>query len=574
MDSRSTQKRRILIVTPDPQAFRALQSSLEQLCPAWEAQLALDGSDALEQIDRDSYEVVLADESLLFGSGLQLLDVIWERQPGILRFLHTAEPSQELVMRCVWNSHRLFTETLTAEAVWGAIQRALEVEIWLANENTRKLVTRLRTFPILPTLYFKLLKELSSTDTSIETLATLIEQDLAISTKVIQVVNSSLYGVQRQVSDLKEAVQLLGFEAVKSLVLAIQVVASEDKVKPLYETIGDVWHHSLAVAALARQLATQFNPNDTALANEAYTAGLLHDLGKLVLESNLGETYRDALIHAQKQRIPAVQAEAEFLGATHAETGAHLAALWGLPRRVVQAIALHHAPAQANEKTFSPLTAVHIANNLEHETQTDGPPRTSDLDPSYVAQLGQKKVVEHWRITLRESAAAARPAPKQPQVGATKSVAGRKSVPFPRRKTLLRSGRSAKLVVLGVGGLMIVALAAYSLISPTSPILKLAPWLKQITPVRARTAEESPDNRTKPGELTPASATKEAQTASPDLAGLTLRGIYFQPPRSAALINGQTVFVGEKIEGATILAIETNSVRVSTNGKEHTLRLR
>lgn len=579
MDLRSTQKRRILIITPDTDAFRALQSSLDQLHPDWECVLARDGSEALERIDRDSFEVVLAEEGLLAGSGLQVLDVIWERQPSILRFLHSSAPSQEIVTRCVWDSHRLFTDRLAAEALWDAIQRALEVEIWLANEKTRTLVTRLRTFPIWPTLYFKLLKDLGSTDSSIDKLGTLIEQDLAISTKIIQVVNSSLYGVQRQVSDHKEAVQLLGFETVKSLVLAIQIVAPQDIVTPLYETIGDVWGHSLAVAALARQLATQFDPGDAALANEAYTGGLLHDLGKLVLESNLGETYHRALSHAKKQRIPAIHVEAEFLGATHAEIGAHLAALWGLPKRVVQAIALHHTPALANDATFSPLSAVHIANALEHENaQTEVPSRTSELDLSYVARLGLTDLVEHWRVTLNESVTSSCSANGQPSVKGAQPLASFRSVRRSRPMEVLRSYSSPRSLLLILGASILVAILVCSIGFKSPLTLKIEPWLKRIPLVHARSPVTGKDRSHVAEPAAPASGISERHAessgfAAQDLPALTLRGIYYQPPRSAALINGQTVFVGERIEGATVMAIDTNSVRVLTYGKEHTLRL-
>jgi putative nucleotidyltransferase with HDIG domain len=536
-------------------------------------QSALDASEAMAQMDRDPFEVVLAEENLLFGTGLELLDIIWERQPATLRFLHSSKPSQDLAMKCVWNSHRLFTDTVTAEAVKDAIERAFEVETWLANEKTRKLVTRLRTFPILPTLYFKLLKELSSAEGSIDTLAALIEQDLAISTKIIQVVNSSLYGVQRQISDLKEAVQLLGFEPVKSLVLAIQVVASEDKVKPLYETIGDVWHHSLTVAALARQLATQVDPSDSALANEAYTAGLLHDLGKLVLESNLGEPYLAALLQAKKRRIPAVLAESEFLGATHAETGAHLAALWGLPKRVVQAIASHHAPAAVKETAFSPLSAVHIANALENEQSPTGAQiMAGSLDQSYVARLGVLNLVEHWRTTLHESAAASRPAKNRASARSAPSRAWLKPVRKTSPKSSLGTTNKAKRVLLFSGATLGIALLACFFTPITSLPSQVASWVKGMSVVHARTPTPAPPaaNSTTPAEERPLKNTDPAGSRAPVLA---LRGIYFQPPRSAALIDGKTVFVGESVNGATILSIDTNSVRLSINGTEQTLRL-
>src|SRR5437016_774879 len=205
-------KRQILFVAPESGEASALEAILSRIRADWQFHFVTSAAEALEQHTQISCDVLFAELKLPVGSGLALLDAIRQTHPQTLRFLCVRAPDQELIMQCAWNSHRLFTQLLTHESVCGAIERALELEVWLRNRSIQRLVSSMRTFPAIPSLYFRVLKELGSPNASLETLAQLIGGDLAISTKMIQVVNSFLYAQQRRISDLKEAVQILGFE--------------------------------------------------------------------------------------------------------------------------------------------------------------------------------------------------------------------------------------------------------------------------------------------------------------------------------------------------------------------------
>jgi len=134
------------------------------------------------------------------------------------------------------------------------------------------------------------------------------------------------------------------------------------------------------------------------VAEEAFAAGLLHDIGKLLFAANLTEPFGQALALVRAKRGRLWEVENQIFGASHAEVGACVLGIWGLPLPVVKAVALHHGPARQGGSGFSPLTAVHAANVLVHETQSEStgglPP---EMDLVYLEKLGLDNKVEEWR---------------------------------------------------------------------------------------------------------------------------------------------------------------------------------
>jgi HD-like signal output (HDOD) protein len=130
---------------------------------------------------------------------------------------------------------------------------------------------------------------------------------------------------------------------------------------------------------------------------------MLHDIGKLLLAANMTDTFKEALVMARKEQIHLWDAESKVFGATHGELGACLLGIWGLPMPIVEAVALHHYPIRFLSKQFCPLTAVHVANSIEHEIQPD----TQGLicatpDANYLTELGLEEQVEGWRDLCKE----------------------------------------------------------------------------------------------------------------------------------------------------------------------------
>lgn len=246
--------------------------------------------------------------------------------------------------------------------------------------------------------------EMHSQDASLKKAARIVSKDMAMVTKILQLVNSAFFGLRTTISNAEQAVALLGLDTIKSLVLSMQVFAQFDAAKLTFFSLDALWRHGLTVSGYARAIAKQ-QAVPQATIDDAFTAGLLHDIGLLLLGANLPVQYTGTVALMQEKKMQDWQAEKAVLGASHAEVGAYLLGIWGLNDSIVEAVAFHHQPTAGLNKTFSPLTAVHVANAFEEENRAGGvgesvlPP-----DAEYLAQGGWTDQLPIWRAVCQSGA--------------------------------------------------------------------------------------------------------------------------------------------------------------------------
>jgi len=231
-------------------------------------------------------------------------------------------------------------------------------------------------------------------------LAKIVSQDMAMTLKVLQMVNSAFFGVPCEVSSPQQAVSLLGIENVKSL-LSVGIFARLPE--PSVDGLSFLWTHSLQTSAFARLIARVQNAGP-AMEEQAFTAGLLHDVGQLVLISVCHDQYQQVLDGARKRERSILELEQEVFGCTHAEVGAYLLGLWGLPAPIVEAVAWHHMPSRAGSSAFSPVIAVHAADVLDH-LRRDYRVRNEKphLDEDLLNRLGLHEQVKVWSSICRDA---------------------------------------------------------------------------------------------------------------------------------------------------------------------------
>jgi HD-like signal output (HDOD) protein len=210
--------------------------------------------------------------------------------------------------------------------------------------------------------------------------------------------NSAVLGLELQVNQPLEAIAYIGLETTKALVLLAHTVSSFDRAKLGGFSIEALWGHSVRTGRIAQQIALT-EKGGLEMAEQAFAAGLLHDVGKLLLCANLPGLFAKVMTLAQEEHCNYWEAESQlFPGAGHAELAGCILGIWGLPRPIIEAVALHHQPRRLGGGGFTPLTAVHAADILEHE----GDPDTSIILPSqintsYLAELGLAHREEIWR---------------------------------------------------------------------------------------------------------------------------------------------------------------------------------
>ncbi|MEY2410102.1 MAG: hypothetical protein QOF48_2772, partial [Verrucomicrobiota bacterium] len=326
-----------------------------------------------------------------------LLNQMAQAYPAMLRFVRC--DGQVFDARDKSAAHRIswLSTGLDAPALMEAITKALRVNAWIPDEEARKLIGRLKHLPSLPTLYNQVVAELSSSTGSLEFAGKLIAKDPGITAKILQTVNSPLFGLGRQITDPAEGVMFLGVERTKGMMLAAGVFQHFDKSQCPGFSHEQLWQHSIAAASFASAI-TLTETHDKKLSELAYTTALLHDVGKLFLAANVPLDYAKVLEQAQRRGVPLQQVEAEALGATHAELGAAVLGDWGLPFAMLEAVGWHHCPSRSGDQNFTPLTAVHVADALDHERQDEKIGRRSNrIDKDYIESLGLGHRRNLWR---------------------------------------------------------------------------------------------------------------------------------------------------------------------------------
>ena len=400
-------KKQILFVGEDRELWPELQRAGAPPGAQWNFAFARTGAEALAELGRQPCDAVVADLELPGVNGALLLDEVLQRQPQAVRFIRADLAEHARAMKCVGTAHQFLLKPCDAATIHAALRRAFASDAWLPGAAVQVLMPRLTKLPSPPELYFKVVKALQSPDASLEDVGELIGRDLAMTAKLLQLVNSAVFGLQLQVASAGEAVMYLGLDTTKSLILLAHSFSYFDQLKLAGFSLDTFWRHSLTTGHCARWIAEAENAGEE-ITGQAFTAGLLHDLGKLLLAANLPDEYGAALQRARGNQLALADAEREIFQATHAEVGACLLGIWGLPPPIVEACAWHHTPTCLGERTFTPLTAVHAANVLAHELESSEPGLvTPALEAPYLTELGCAERVSEWRTICQERLAAA-----------------------------------------------------------------------------------------------------------------------------------------------------------------------
>ncbi len=228
----------------------------------------------------------------------------------------------------------------------------------------KEMATHLRkidTIATLPNVATEVLDTLRNASASMRHIATVIEKDPSITTKILKVSNSPVWGFARRVDNLQRALVLLGLKQVTNIVISISLYSTFAKLKPNARFNREqFWFHSFGTAQLSRKLARKLNLN---FMGEEFVAGLIHDVGKIVLDQFMPDTFTQILEYSQASGKPLIEAEKDFLHCTHADIGAWLLSHWHFPDPIVEAVHFHHFPRRASQHREL-AAVVHLAEVL------------------------------------------------------------------------------------------------------------------------------------------------------------------------------------------------------------------
>jgi putative nucleotidyltransferase with HDIG domain len=388
---------RILFVDDEEMVLRMLRLAVASMQGQWEASFAASGPEALDSLARQPADIVVSDMRMPGMNGAQLLNEVFRLHPETFRVILTGFVEQERVMETVGTAHQFLSKPIQLDALKELFRRADSLRQRLENRQTRLLISQTGCLPTVPDIYFKILNALQEPDCPAERIADIAATDPGLTSKLLQLVNSAFFGFASPVSSPKEAVMILGTGTIRSLALTCRLFSAFKLDASSALTLDQVWNHSCRVARMAEHIARLEHSNH-AIIEQAFTAGLLHDLGKLILAQAIGPDYAALVRQAQREKCVLGELEKKVLGTSHAEIGASLLQLWGLPSPLVEAVLYHEAPEDGAPDGFSALIAVHVANVLDHEAHngsSDGAPRI--VDSACLHRLNLKERFEKWR---------------------------------------------------------------------------------------------------------------------------------------------------------------------------------
>ena len=388
--------KRVLLADDDVELLAEMRQQLGPLCPHWDLVFTHSGAKALELLQESRFDALICDLDMPQMGGLEVLRRAKAAAPGAVRIVLSNVTEWNTSLQLIGIAHQYLPKPCPAGEIVEALARAFSLRDQLLEERLRRLIAQIPSLPSLPSLYMDLLSELRSEKSSTGRVAEIISRDLGMSTKLLQLANSAFFGLAQRVGNPTEAVLFLGVATVQSLVLSMQIFSLFEKVKIAAFSFPDLWMHSWVTGLLARKIAESQHLTSVE-AQECFTAGLLHDVGKLVLATSLPWRYEQAMLAVKQRQLPVWQAEREVFGSSHGEVGAYLLGLWGLPDSLVEAVAFHHDPRRAVPHGFNALASVHLANALIPQKSPGHLETDAPVDPAYLGELGLAGELPGWQ---------------------------------------------------------------------------------------------------------------------------------------------------------------------------------
>ena len=363
-------KVRVLIIDKNDEIRFELQSGLKKHVDSYDF-LYTDKTDGVEEsLNVNEIDIVLADISLEKKEDIQLLKSIKEDFPELFIVVFTGEESKLNVNDIYRFSHQILSKPINVDKVIESFERRKRMMKYLHDGKLMGVINNITDLPTLPETYLKIEEEMASKNVSVQRISSILSHDLSFTVKILHVVNSPFFGLKYKINNVMQAVSLLGVNIIKSLVLyhhTFSISPIGPKFKNYFEQL---WIHSNKVGRYAEQILYDTNQAELEMIEEAYIAGLLHDIGKVVMLNIDG--YPDKVFEYIKEHETRFSnAEYKIFGTSHSEIGAYFLSLWGLPERTAESVFTHNNPSLLDFSRFTVESAVFIANILANEDSID-----------------------------------------------------------------------------------------------------------------------------------------------------------------------------------------------------------
>lgn len=388
----------ILFVDDEPKVLAGLRRMLRRYRSEWEMEFAEGGEAALELLQQRQFDVVVSDMRMPKMDGAALLRRVQDEYPSAIRIILSGHSDKEHTMRAVGPAHQYLAKPCDPEVLRRTIVDTCALRDRIDCDAVRNLIGRIDQLPTLPDVYRELVAELDSPAASIARAGEIVASDVSVSAKILQLVNSSFFGLPVHVTDLPHAVALLGLDIIKPLVLSTGLFQQFQSGSLGKFSLAGLVDHCMEVGLSARCIA-QLEGASTDTCDHAFMAGMLHDLGQLIIAQSFPAQYDHVRDAAAAGEGPLHELEMAEFEASHADVGSYLLGLWGLPVPVVEAVAWHHDPQESSHHAFTPLAAVHVSEEFLG-TSPVGNYEGTELSHDFIERIGLESRIKVWANAL------------------------------------------------------------------------------------------------------------------------------------------------------------------------------
>lgn len=396
MSVSATDNLSVLFVDDQPLLLKTLQRVIRKNAPDWKVRVAISGKEALKKLEEEACEIIVSDMRMPAMDGVSLLQTVKNRYPNLLRFILSGESSPKSILNSVGIAHQFFQKPIEINEIVEALELSRSLYKRIQDPDLQNLISTVTNLPTPKEVYFKISKMLNEPMVDLMDVANVISEDVSISAKILQMVNSAFFGNGSKLDNIQDAVSTLGIQNIQSLILMIGLESGQNKTNSII-SIESYAHHSLEVAQLCRWLAKR-SGQKMKDQDSLFTAGLLHNVGKLVLLDRHAQYYRRMRIKEDPYQSRLIIEKEGVEKNSHALTGAALLALWGLPARIVNAVAFHHDPEHSADVQSNYAMFVHIAEavvNFRKNSDEKGSVFESEyINTQYFEELGLRNELE------------------------------------------------------------------------------------------------------------------------------------------------------------------------------------
>lgn len=384
---------KILIVDDEPKVYQGLKRLLWTEQSTWDVHYATDGTQGLALLSGSPIDVIISDYKMPLMDGSAFLTHVATKYPQVIRIVLSGECDRCAAMDLVQTAHLFLSKPTDSKRLIDFIERGIRLKDILHNPDIAKVLTGMKTIPSLGDTFIKLDRLLNNENTHVNQLVEIISEDPSLIAKILQISNSAFFNVHWNVTNLTQAINVIGYDVLKSLVLTHGLMrqSSINKVGTL--NLKQVADESVQVALLARQLA-QCTTKDAKLAEDAFISAVLSKVGVIITAQSFENQMRKIIALAAEKDITYDQAEREVFGCNHAEICAFLLAIWGLPASIIEAVGFHLKPSNSSACKELPLLQCTHAASAFFRSSSKLVPNIHAVKDSEI--LSDPECVEKW----------------------------------------------------------------------------------------------------------------------------------------------------------------------------------